>query len=93
MALKALIASVGGAPQPIIAAIEWRKPDFILFAVSEDSRAQVENAILPALACVPQNESVTISDDQDIGTRYDVFANFWRDALDVLDVQESEAPR
>ena len=70
MALKALIASVGGAPQPVIAAIEWRKPEFILFAVSKDTRAQVENAILPALAYVPQNESVILSDHQDIGACY-----------------------
>ena len=75
MALKALIASVGGAPQPVIAAIEWRKPDFILFAVSKDSRAQVEDAILPALDYVPQNESVTISDHQDIGACYQEIRN------------------
>ena len=70
MPLKALIASVGGSPQPVIKAIEWRKPDFILFAVSEGSRAQVEDAVLPALDYVPQNESVTISDHQDIGACY-----------------------
>ena len=75
MELKALIASVGGSPQPIIKAIEWQKPDFILFAVSEGSRAQVEDAVLPALDYVPQNESVTISDHQDIGACYQQIRN------------------
>ena len=70
MALNALIASVGGTPQPIIKAIEWQKPDFILFVVSEGSRGQVEGEVLPGLDYVPQIESVTVSDHQKIGTCY-----------------------
>ena len=70
MALNALIASVGGSPQPVIKAIEWQKPDFILFAVSEGSRSQVEGEVLPGLAYVPQHEFATVSDHQDIGKCY-----------------------
>ena len=70
MALNALIASVGGSPQPVIKAIEWQKPDFILFAVSEGSRSQVEGEVLPGLAYVPQHEFAPVSDHQDIGKCY-----------------------
>ena len=75
MALNALIASVGGSPQPVIKAIEWKSPDFILFAVSEGSRAQVESEVLPALDYVPQFEFAVVPDHQDIGTCYQEIRN------------------
>ena len=70
MEYNALIVSVGGSPQPIIKAIEWKRPDFILFAVSEGSRAQVESEVLPALDYVPQHEFALVSKHEDIGTCY-----------------------
>ena len=88
MKFNALIASVGGSPQPVIKAIEWQKPDFILFVVSEGSRAQVEGEVLPALDYVPQREFAVVPDHQDIGTCYQEIrdaASAWLARLGIAD--------
>ncbi len=69
MSLRGLIASVGGSPEPVRKALEGR-PDHVLFIVSDGSRPEVENKILPGLDYVPQYRYSEVSDHQDVGTCY-----------------------
>jgi len=45
-----LIATVGGAPQPIVASIKRWKPERILFVVSPETKPEVEGKIAALLA-------------------------------------------
>ena len=75
MSLRGMIASVGGAPRPLVESLVMGKPSYVLFIVSEDSKSQVDDRIRPELAKMlqdyyPQYESLAVSDHQNIGTCY-----------------------
>lgn len=69
MNLRGMVASVGGSPEPVRKALEGR-PDYVLFVVSESSKPEVQNKILPGLNFVPQYGYSEVSDHQDIGICY-----------------------
>ncbi len=70
MNLRGMIASVGGASDPVRKALDEGRPSYVLFVVSSASKSQVEEKILPGLDYVPQYGYSEISDYQDIGICY-----------------------
>ena len=47
---KAILISLGGTPAPLIFSLNHQKPDYICFFVSEESRASIDQDILPNLS-------------------------------------------
>ena len=70
MSLRGMVASVGGSPEPVRKALYEGRPSYALFVVSDASRSQVEDEILPGLGCGLQYGYLEISDHQDIGICY-----------------------
>ena len=70
MSLKGMIVAVGGSAAPIVFSLNGDKPALVLFVVSEGSRPQVEEQILPELEDMPQYEYLQISDHENIETCY-----------------------
>ena len=69
MIRRALVMSVGGSPEPILASIRSHDPGFVLFVVSQQSRYVVENTVLANLHSL-QYEYRQVSDHEDIGNSY-----------------------
>ena len=68
---QGIVVSLGGSPQPIIWALQARRPAHALFVVSESSAGSVEAEIIPKLdGYVPQFQKVVVSDEQVLGTCY-----------------------
>ena len=70
MSVKGMIITVGGSPEPIAFSLNGDKPRLALFVVSEGSRPQVEEQILPQLEFVPQYEYLQVSNHEDIESCY-----------------------
>ena len=70
MSVKGMIITVGGSPEPIAFSLNGDKPRLALFVVSEGSRPQVEEQILPQLEFVPQYEYLQVSNHEDIEPCY-----------------------
>ena len=70
MTVKAMIVTVGGSPEPIVFSLNGEKPEMILFVVSENSRSQVEEQIVPKLERIPQYEYLQVSNHEDIEVCY-----------------------
>ena len=70
MSLRGMVATVGGSPEPVRKALDEGRPPYALFVVSDASRCQVEEEILPGRDYVPQYGYLEISDHQDIGLCY-----------------------
>ena len=70
MSLRGMVASVGGSPEPVRKALYEGRPSYALFVVSDASRSQVEDEILPGLGYGLQYGYLEISDHQDIGICY-----------------------
>ena len=69
---RGLIATVGGAADPIVASIDQSRPDFVLFVVSEDSRETAQLAVEASeLEPPPLCDYWEISDPQSFATSYD----------------------
>ena len=68
---QGIVVSLGGSPQPIIWALQARRPAHALFVVSESSAGSVEAEIIPKLdGYVPQFQKAVVSDEQVLGTCY-----------------------
>ena len=68
---QGIVVSLGGSPEPIIWALQARRPAHALFVVSESSAGSVEDEIVPKLnGYVPQYQKVVVSDPQVLGTCY-----------------------
>ncbi len=57
MGMKGLVVTVGGSPEPVQFTLNEHKFPYVLFVVSSDTRAKVEECIIPKLSYpVPQYE-------------------------------------
>ncbi len=89
--IKGLVTTVGGNAAPVRAALNDARPRFVLFVVSQESRPQVEQEILPAISgTLPQWEFLLVSDHQDIGRCYGEIRQGLADWLRRRDLQDSE---
>ncbi|MGH9353536.1 MAG: TIGR02710 family CRISPR-associated CARF protein, partial [Terriglobia bacterium] len=61
----------GGSPEPVIKTLQYHQPEAVLFFVSEDSRKQVGERILPALDPVPQYSFAETTNPGDIAVCYE----------------------
>lgn len=71
---KALVASVGGSPEPIIATLLALKPASVCFVVSEATRVSVTEQILPKAGVQPQYEFLEVADPQSLLSCYETLA-------------------
>ena len=92
MTFRGLIATVGGAADPIVVTIEQNRPEFVLFIVSADSRETAELAAeVSELDTPPRCDYLEISDPQHFGTSYEEIRRGTEDwlaehKLDALEV-------
>lgn len=71
MSFRGLILTVGVSPDPLVHTLEAGRPPFVLFVVSESSKAQVESEVLPRLEdYTPQYNFAVVPDHQNIETAY-----------------------
>ena len=70
MTFQGLIVTVGTSPEPVRKVVEEHQPPSVLFVVSPDSRASVEEKILPELPYVPQCRFAQVSDAESMETCY-----------------------
>lgn len=64
------VISVGGSPEPIKHSLSRYRPTYVLFVVSEESRGQIEEKILPGLDYTPQYSYAVVSSPEDISSCY-----------------------
>ena len=67
---KGMILTVGGSRKPIKTALEKARPPFVLFVVSRDSKSQVRVVLSAFPDYLPQWETLTVSDHEDLGQCY-----------------------
>jgi len=65
------VISVGGAPEPIVFTLRQARPRFVLFVVSDLSRRELEERVLPSLEVVPQYNILTLADVSDLADCYE----------------------
>ena len=70
MSIRGAILTVGGSPEPVVHSLSRRRPEFILFVVSDKTRALVAGCIAPQLDYAPQYECVTVKDPDEMSGCY-----------------------
>lgn len=68
--IRFLLISVGTTHEPIRLAIERHRPTHVCFLISSESRATVEQKVLPALSFRPTYAFIETPDFQDLGKTY-----------------------
>jgi len=63
----AMLATVGGSPEPILKAIRQEQPGVVIFFASHESRDEVFTKILPQIENAPPHGLVITDDEQDLG--------------------------
>jgi CRISPR-associated protein (TIGR02710 family) len=65
--VRCLLVSVGGTPNPVAYAIDFHRPEKVIFFASRDSRAEIETRVRPLTAHRWTDQQViTTSDPQDL---------------------------
>ena len=65
---KAMIVSVGGSHDPVVISLNQRRPDYLIYFTSSDSRRKVREDIEPALSFRPIDHHILETpDSQDLG--------------------------
>lgn len=82
MTFQGAVVSVGGSPEPIAVSLNEAKPGFVLFVVSHDSKAEVENKILPRLSYSPQYNYAVTPNPGDVAACYEAVRKRLQDWLE-----------
>jgi len=90
MSIRGAILTVGGSPEPVVHSLSRRRPEFILFVVSEKTRALVAGCIAPQLDYAPQYECVTVKDPDEMSGCYAAIRGAIPDWLRERDLNPGE---